>query len=238
MKLFGLSPAFSGRYFPSLVMLCALCLTLVSCAVKDAGQQDDPAQADPNRKNLAYGVSINLPASWTVASSLAPESASKAVLDQRRKKGEGIMLLGATASSRKGAGAPAAKGAGSDPVLTIFLLNDKPYFMPREFVEKIKPHEFEALSRDILEKEKAVAKKNKSKAAPLDIAISRQNISGHLAILSNVLGTDDKGLALRAMRWDVYLPGDAGIAVHAECDPNDSAAEQEIMAIVRTIKIQ
>ncbi|MDR2800422.1 MAG: hypothetical protein LBB52_04040 [Desulfovibrio sp.] len=229
MKPRGLLPVFPGKGVPALIVF-SLLLALASCA-SPGGKKPEQAAApeDPRRQNLAYDLSLMLPDSWTIANRLPPENNSRDSLDQRRKDGKPIALLGATAP---------APAKGNAAVLAVFLSNDRPYFMPREMAEKMKPEDFSRLSRDMLEKETADAKKRKARAKALDIKISRETLGGHLAVLSNILRTDDKGIPFRVLIWNVYLPNGAGITLHAECDPDDAAAERDITDSARTLKIR
>ncbi|MDR3175095.1 MAG: hypothetical protein LBU06_00965 [Desulfovibrio sp.] len=229
MKIRGLFPVFSGKGSPALIVFCILCLALASCASPGGKKPEQATPEDPRQQSLAYGLSLILPDTWTIANMLSPETTSKDSLDQRRKDGKPIPLMGATAP---------APAKGNAAVLAVFLSNDRPYFMPREMAENMKPEDFSRLGRDMLEKEKADAQKRKAKAKPLDIKISRENLGGHLTVLSNILRTDDKGLAFRVLIWNVYLPNGAGITIHAEFDPDDTAAERGVTDSARSLKIR
>ncbi|MDR1946747.1 MAG: hypothetical protein LBQ51_06230 [Desulfovibrio sp.] len=222
----NMTSRFSGGILAGLACLLVLMFSVASCVPKDAAKQE---QDDPNRKHLAYSVSLSLPPTWTVAAELAPDAAPKASLDQRRKGGERIMIFGATA-------APSPKGLES--VIALFLLNEQRNFMPREFAEKLQPHEFDSISAELFEQEKSAAKKSKSKVNLMELKLSRERVDGKFALLHRVLVSDANGVPLRSLRWDIYLPDGAGIAVRAECDPDNGAAEQDIMNTVKSLKIQ
>jgi hypothetical protein len=230
MKPRGLFPAFSGKGSPALIVFCILFLALASCTSPGGKKPEkEAAPEDPRRQNLAYGLSLILPDSWTIANRLSPENASKDALDQRRKDGKPIALLGATAP---------APAKGNAAVLAVFLSNDRPYFMPREMAESMKAEAFVRLGRDMLEKEKADAKKRKAKAKALDIKIAKETLDGRLAVLSDILRTDEKGNPFRVLIWNVYLPNGAGITLHAEFDPDDATAERDIKGSASTLKIR
>jgi hypothetical protein len=219
----------STESFPAgIACLLVLLFSVASCVPKDAAQQET-GTSDPNRKHVAYGISLSLPPSWTVAGELAPDAASRASLDQRRKGGERIMLFGATAP-------PSAKGIES--VAALFLLNEQRNFMPRDFAEKLPREEFERISAELFAQEKETVKKSKSKLTLMELTLSPERVDGKFALLHRLLIADAKGVLLRSLRWDVYLPNGAGIAVRAECDPDNVAAEQDIRAIVNSLKIQ
>ncbi|MDR2668685.1 MAG: hypothetical protein LBC14_01870 [Desulfovibrio sp.] len=219
---------FTGKIPTGIACFLVLLFSVASCVPKDAAQQA-AGPTDPNRKHLAYGVSLNLPSSWTVAGELAPDAASKAALDQRRRGGERIMIFGATAP-------PSTRGIES--VAALFLLNEQRNFMPRDFAEKLPPAEFDRISAELFEQEKAAVKKSKSKLTLMELKLSPERVDGKFALLHRVLIADAKGVPLRSLRWDIYLPDGAGIAVRAECDPDNAAAEQDIRNIVNSLKIQ
>jgi hypothetical protein len=219
---------FIGRIAAGTACLLVLLSAVASCVPKDAAQQES-GPTDPNRKQLAYGVGLSLPPSWTVAAELAPDAATRAALDQRRKGGERIMLFGATAP-------PSTRGIES--VAALFLLNEQRNFMPRDFAEKLPPAEFDKISAELFEQEKAAVKKNKSKLTLMELKLSPERVDGKFALLHRVLIADANGVPLRSLRWDIYLPDGAGIAVRAECDPDNAAAEQQIRNIVNSLKIQ
>jgi hypothetical protein len=221
-------PGFIGRIPAGIACLLVLLFSAASCVPKD-GPQKEESSVDPNRKHLAYGVSLSLPPSWTVAAELAPDADSRASLDQRRKDGERIMIFGAT-------GAPSARGL--DTVAALFLLSEQRNFMPRDFAEKLPPQEFDTISAELLAQEKAAVKKSKSKLNLLELKLSREKVDGKFALLHRVLIADAQGLPLRSLRWDIYLPDGAGIAVRAECDPDNPAAERDIRNIVGSLQIQ
>ncbi|MDR1686317.1 MAG: hypothetical protein LBR82_07765 [Desulfovibrio sp.] len=228
MNTVPLCSRFTGRIQAGIACLLVLLFSVASCVPKDAAQQE-AGSTDPNRKHLAYGISLNLPSSWTVAGELAPDAASKAALDQRRRGGERIMLFGATAP-------PSTRGIES--VAALFLLNEQRNFMPRDFAEKLQPAEFDRISAELFEQEKAAVKKSKSKLTLMELKLSPERVDGRFALLHRVLIADSKGVPLRSLRWDIYLPDGAGMAVRAECDPDNAAAEQDIRKIVNSLKIQ
>jgi hypothetical protein len=120
----------------------------------------------------------------------------------------------------------------------LFLLSEQRNFMPRDFAEKLPLAEFDKISAELFEQEKAAVKRSKSKLTLMELKLSPEKVDGKFALLHRVLIADANGVPLRSLRWDVYLPDGAGMAVRAECDPNNAAAEQEIRTIVNSLKIQ
>ncbi|MDR0339464.1 MAG: hypothetical protein LBH65_04205 [Desulfovibrio sp.] len=220
----------TGRFarFTGIFCLTLAVLVLGACA-KMEGKVAAKAPVNPNDVQMAYNAVITVPSNWQTAALLAPEAAAKAGLETRVKGGERVLLLAAT-------GTPSPKGVES--IMMVFLVNEENTFMPREFAEKLKPEEFAGFSRDLFEREKATAKKNKAKFNLMDLQLSRDTIGGHFAIQHKITVADEKGVPLRSLRWDIYLPGGVGIAVRAECDMEQSAMENEIVNMVRSLRVQ
>ena len=139
----------SAKRFFSLFCLCLLLISLGAC-VKGKSKG---GESNPNEKQLAYGLAMNVPPSWTIATTLPPESSSKDVLDARRKNGEPLLFFETVS-------APSAKG--SQSVISLVLVNEEGRFMPREYAEKLKPEEFEAIAKNMMEQDRALAKKKKN----------------------------------------------------------------------------
>ena len=215
------------------LFLCCAIFMLTSCATKDgsspSGSSRSRAPESPTEKKLAYDVVANVPTSYTIATMLTAEGASKASLDSRRQSGERVLLLEA-------AGVPSPRGI--DPMIAVFLVNQEGTFMPQEFAAKIKPEELAAISQELLAREKAEAKKNKKPAGLLELQISRDNINGNLAIVQRMLVAGPDGKPARLTNWDIYLPNGAGIAVKSVCDQEVAGVENEIVSIARSLRAQ
>lgn len=211
-----------------LFALCCLTLALAACAGKGVKKDAEAPPVNPNEKKLAYGASIVLPPSWQVGDALGPEVA-KASLDSRRASGEHVAIFEA-------GGAPSASGLPS--VVRLYLVNQEGAFMPPDYAEKLQPDEFAALARDLLAQEKAMAKKQKRKDGMLDLQFTRESINGKLAIKHYMLITGPDGKTIRLIRWDIYLPNGAGIAVRSFCDPDSPGAEQEVISTVHSLRVQ
>lgn len=211
-----------------LLALGCLVLSLAACAGKGGAKQADAPPADPNEKKIAYGASIALPPSWQVTSSVGPEVA-KASLDSRKAGGERVAILDA-------GGKPSARGLES--LIKLFLVNQEGTFMPRDYAEKLQPDEFVALAKDLLAREKAQAKKNKQPDGLLDLQIIRETINGKLAVSQRMLIAGPDGKPVRLMYWDIYLPNGAGIAAKTFCDPEAPGAEEEVITIIRSLRVQ
>lgn len=215
----------AGR-FVLLFSLCLLLLALGACA-KGGSKGGEPAS--PNEKKLAYGLSMNVPGGWTVGKSIAPEAASKDALDARRKNGEDIVLaeIGGPAGPR-----------GLPPVIAVILINEEGAFIPREYAEKLKPEEFEAMSRDIMKREKDMAKKKKAKSDLLDVQVSRDSLGGNLALTQRLTVVGPDGKPIRMVGWDVYLPNGAGLAIRCTFDQDVPGAEAQVVSIVKSLRTQ
>ena len=219
---------FAARIAALAALLC-LVLALSACqSTKGAGQKTAAAPTNPNEKQLAYGVSVTLPASWKVPGSMGPE-VTKASLDGRRGGGERILIL-------ETLGSPSARGLES--MIGMFIVSQEGNFMPRDYAEKLQPEEFVAMARDLLKREKDQAKKNKQQSGLLDLQLSRDNIGGLLAITQNMLIAGPDGKPVRLMNWDIYLPDGAGVAVKTVSDPEAPGAETEVINTVRSIRVQ
>lgn len=220
---------------PLLLLLCCLALGLSACvAGKSASSDDDTGSrsrlpSGPNDVKLAYGVTVNVPSAYTVAGSLSPDAANKAALDSRRKGGERILLLEA-------AGAPSPRAI--EPMIALFLVNQEGTFMPLEYAQQIKPEELAAIGKELIEKEKAEAKKKKKPAGLLDLQISRETVNGKVAIVQRMLVAGPDGKPARLTNWDIYLPDGAGLAVKSVYDQNVMGSDSEIGNIVRSIRVQ
>jgi hypothetical protein len=217
-----------GRRVSLLVCLCCLALVFGACA-KGGSKTGGDKPADPNRQQIAYGVSLTKPANWKVAGSVTEQAATKASLDSRRQGGERILLLEA---------AGPASPRGLESMVGLFLVNEEGTFMPRDYAEKLQSHEFAAMSKDLLDREKAAAKKNKTTSGLLDLQVARDDIGGKLAISQRMLVAGPDGRPVRLMNWDVYLPGGAGLAVKTVCDPETPNAESEVINMVKTLRVQ
>ncbi len=211
-------------------LAAALCLAfaLSACQTTKGEGKKAAAPANPNEKQLAYGVSITLPPSWKVADSKGPE-VSKASIDATRAKGDRTLII-------ETLGSPSARGLES--LIVASVVTQQNTFMPREYAEKFQPNEFALLAKDLLKLEKDQAKKAKQPSNALDLQISRENIGGLLAICHKTLMAAPDGKPVLLINWDIYLPNDAGIAVRTVCDPEAAGAEAEVAGIVRTIRVQ
>lgn len=231
MNVFSLQPVrglFSRRV--ALLPLCLVILLAAGCAAKSGKEAVDVKRAErPGETELAYGMGLALPQGWTVVNSLTASSASKQSLDARRQSGERVLLLEA-ASPKSLEGMPSMIG--------IFLANQKDTFMPEEFAAKLKPEEFAEMSRDLLAREKADAKKKKVKSGLLDVQILRDDIGGKMAVSQRMLVTGPDGKAIRLVNWDVYLPNGAGAAIKTVCDPQRASAESEISTAIRSMRFE
>jgi len=225
-----------SRFVPGfLFLLLALSLVLLGagCAGKKASpspSDDAAAPTGPSALQLAYGLSITMPAGYNVASgTMTPQAATKDSLDSRRKSGERILMLEA-------AGAPSTRGI--EPMIALFLVNQEGTFMPREYAERIKPEELDAIGKELLAKEKAEAKKNKKTSSLLDLKISREMIDGKVAIVQRMFVAGPDGQPARLSNWDIYLADGAGVAVKSVYDQDAPGTEMEIGNIVRSLRVQ
>lgn len=212
------------------LLAAALCLAfaLSACQTTKGEGKKAAAPANPNEKQLAYGVSITLPPSWKVPGSMGPE-VTKASLDSRRMNGERILIL-------ETLGAPSPRGL--EPMIGMFVVNQEGTFMPHDYAEKMQPEEFVTMSQDLLKREKEQAKKTKQPTGLLDLQISRDTIGGLLAISQKMLVAGPDGKPVRLMNWDIYLPNGAGIAVKTVCDQEAPGAETEVINVVKSIRAQ
>lgn len=220
--------SFFAARFAALAALLCLALALSACQTPKSGGQKPAAPANPNEKQLAYGVSITLPASWKSPGSMGPE-VTRASLDARRNSGERILILEAL-------GAPSARGLES--MIGMFIVSEEGNFMPRDYAEKLRPDEFTALARDLLKREQDQARKNKQQIGLLDLQLNRETIGGLLAVTQNMLVAGPDGKPVRLINWEIYLPNGAGVAVKTVCDPEAPGAETEVINTVRTIRVK
>lgn len=224
----------SPRRTRNLAVLPAICclvlaLALASCTTGKGGSTKKGAvPSNPNEKRMAYGTAINISPAWSVVRILGPDAATKEALDTRRQT-EGVLLMEAV-------GPATQQGPGS--VLGIFLVKTEGVFIPKDYAERLQPHEFQQLAQDILSAEKAEAKKRKIKSGLLDMQISRETVNGKTALVHRLLGAGADGKTMRFINWEIYLDNGAGIAVKAICDPNQPGAEEELLSIVRSLRVQ
>lgn len=226
------SPAL--RRAGSSILLCIFCccaLILTSCVDAKRTKPDPGRLTPPNsaEKQLAYGASLYLPPSYTVAGNAPPASSDKASLDGRRRNGERILLLEAAAP-------PSSRGI--EPMIAVFLVNQQGTFMPREFAEKITPEELATVSKELLDREKSESKKKKAASSLLDLQISRDTVDGKPAIVQRMLVAGPDGKPARLINWDIYLADGAGIAVKSVCDQEVPGVEAEVSNIVRSLRIK
>ncbi|MDL2266365.1 hypothetical protein LJC46_00045 [Desulfovibrio sp. OttesenSCG-928-G15] len=224
----------SGRGFSlgraALAPLCLVVLLAAGCAAKSGKETVDLKKAErPGETELAYGMGLTLPQGWKVVNSLTASNASKQSLDTRRQGGERVLLLEAT-SPQSLEGMPSMIG--------IFLTSQKDSFMPEEYATKLKPEEFAAMSKDLLAREKADAKKKKTQSGLLDVQILRDDVGGKLAISQRMLVAGPQGKAIRLMNWDVYLPNGAGAAIKTVCDPQRASAESELNTVIHSMRFE
>lgn len=216
-----------GRLRP--VLLCLFALGLAACSTTGSSDSATPAVIIAGESSLAYGTSLTLPVGWQVTGSISPQAASKESLDSRRRNNERVLLL-----ESLGPAGP----RGLESMIAVFVVNEQGTFMPREYAERLTPNEFDALGKDLLAREKASAKKQKTKSGLLDVQVSRDSIGGKLAISQRMLVTGQDGKPVRLMNWDVYMPNGAGIAVKTVCDPENPNAENQIRTAIKSMRIQ
>lgn len=215
-----------------------MALLLAGCSTKDSPgltgssgglPSGTSPTSGPSDVQLAYGISLRVPSTYTLAGTVEPNAATKASLDSRRKGGERVLML-------ETVGTPSSRGI--DPMVALFLVNQEGTFMPREYAERIKPEELNAIGKEILAKEQAEAKKKKKPSGLLDLKINRESINGKIAIAQRMLVAGPDGNPARLIHWDIFLPDGAGIAVRAVYDQDVPGAEAEISTIVRSIRVQ
>lgn len=221
------SPAsLPGRRIFSLIAVCCLALALNGCGKSGPKAGDKPASSG---SQTAYGVSLTTPPNWKIMGNVTGQAASKASLDSRRKNGERVLLLEA---------AGPASPRGLESMIGLFLVNEEGTFMPRDYATKLQAHEFDAMSKDLIKRERAEAKKNKTPSGLLDLQVLRDDIGGNMAISQRMLVAGPDGKPVRLINWDVYLPDGAGIAVKTVCDPEAPGAESEVINMIRTLRVQ
>ena len=101
---------------------------------------------------------------------------------------------------------------------------------------KLTPEEFDVMARDMMDREKALAKKNKTKNSLLDMRFSRDSIGGNLALMQRLTVVGPEGKPVRLMGWDVYLPNGAGLMIRVVCDQEVPNAESEVINLVKTLR--
>lgn len=217
----------------AVLFLCCTTLVLASCATKDSpsssGHAKSKTPVSPMEKRLAYDVTVNMPDSYNIVSMLTPDAVSKDNLTSRIQSGERVPLLEAI-------GRPSSKEV--YPGIMILLVNPDGVFMPLETVNKIKPEEFPAISREILAHEQAESKKRKQKTKLLELQVTRDMINGNVAIVNRMLAANTEGQTARLIHWDIYLANGTGLHVRGFFDPDQPGAENEIAGIVRSLQIQ
>lgn len=212
-----------------LIAVCCLIAAVSACVPKTGPKgAEQKAPVNPDERKAAYGVSMVVPSTWQVQNNAAVQSATKESLDAKRRAGEKTLLLQAV-------GPVSSKGVQS--LVTVELVNQEPGFMPRDYAERLQPHEFEALSKDLLAQDHAEAKKKKSPEYLKDLRMERQNINGNLVIMSRFLIVAPNNIPVYLMHWYVYLPDNAGIFVMAVCDQSAPNAESEVVNIVKTLRV-
>lgn len=218
-----------GKEVQSLFLVLAGCLFLVSLSACVKGGAKGGEPANPNEKKVAYGLTMNVPSTWTVFTLVTPEAVAKEVLDARRKGGERILLLEAN-------GTPGARNF--QPFIAVNLVNEEGNFIPRQYAEKLGPDELDTMAKDMMKREKAQARKNKTKSTLLDMKFSRDTIGGKLALVQILTVVGPDGKPMRLMGWDVYLPDGAGIMIRSGCDQEVPGIENEVIGIAKTLHVQ
>ena len=227
MKIMNSSLAGTSTQRLFLLLILCFALSLAAC-VKSGTKGSGPV--NPNDKQLAYGATITVPTGWTVVNSLPPEAASKAALDGRRKSGQPVVIFEAE-------GQPSA-GRGILSFIGIALVDQEKVFIPRQFAEKLTPEELDRMAKNLLNRERALAKKKKSKNTLLDIQISRDSINGRLALLQRITAANPDGQPVRLLYWDIYLDDGAGLNARAGCDPEAQGAENEVINAIKSLRVQ
>ncbi len=221
MTIFSLKPV--TRL--SLVLCCAAVL-LTSCMPQSG---DSDSVVDSKRQKFAYGISMDVPNGWTVANSVAEGSGDKASFESRVRGGERIMLL----DLRR----PAQNADGMDARVGLFLVNSGKDFLPSDVAARLTPEEFAKLAKDIMERDRKAAERNKSQNNTVDWKISRESIDGNMAILQRGLGVTPGG-QIRVLNWDVYLPDGVGLGIKMLGDPSVPGTESLLEAVARSIQIE
>ena len=216
----------AGHSAKRLFILFSLCLFLLSLGACVKGGSKGGEQPSPNEKKLAYDLAMNVPDGWAVNNATPPE-ATKDSLDARRKNGDAIPLFEVT-------GGASARGIPSS--INVTLVNEEGAFIPRQYAEKLTPEEFDVMARDMMDREKALAKKNKTKNSLLDMRFSRDSIGGNLALMQRLTVVGPEGKPVRLMGWDVYLPNGAGLMIRVVCDQEVPNAESEVINLVKTLR--
>ena len=220
----------SGKAVQRLFFLFAVCLFLIplSACVRGGAKGGEPP-ANPNEKKMAYGLAMTMPPAWAVLNTLSPEAVTKEALDARRKGGERIVLLEAN-------GAPGPRNF--QPFITATLVNEEGNFIPREYAEKLSPQELDVMAKDMMKRERAQARKNRTKNNLLEMTFTRETIGGKLALMQRLTVAGPDGKPIRLLGWDIYLPNGAGIMIRSGCDLELPGAAGEVIGIVKTLRVQ
>lgn len=211
-----------------LLVFCCLAFAASGCTGK-LGPKAGKTPADPNEKQLAYGASLVLANNWNMAALLEPKAMTKADLESRLQQNPRILMMTAV-------GTPSARSI--QPALNVSLVRQEGSFMPRDFAERLQPEEYKALSRDLYEREKETAKKNKVQFNIMNIDLSRESINGNFAVRHKITVADPSGVPINLLRWDVYLPGATGIVILSECDSEQPGTENEILSMARSLRLE
>jgi hypothetical protein len=216
-----------AQRYAVVIALCLWVFSLGACVRSGPGSGAEPG--NPDEKRFAYDLAMNVPANWTVVNSLGADAVPKAALDARRKQGAPVPLFELS-------GTPGARGL--QPSIACFLVNEEGVFIPREYMEKLSPEEFAVMAKEMIKKEKSMAKKNKTRNTLLDMQFSRDSVGGNLALMHRMLTTGPDGKPVHLLGWDIYLQNGAGLTVRCAYDPEVPGVENNVTSIVKSLSMR
>ena len=207
-----------------LLSLLCLAFALASCAT-GTGPGGSSAKST---KQLAYGISVQVPDGWAVDSNVAPEQATKADLETRAAK-EPVLLLSMHRSS--------GTAEGKDAILMLFLVDATRDFVPQDQAAALTQQELDKYAQVILNRAKEAAKRQKTASPLLDWKVSKTRINGNLALVHQGAENRQGG---KLLRYDanIYLPGGKGVGIKTLSDMETPGTEAAINGIINSIQVQ
>lgn len=208
-------------------LLCGMMVFLAACAAKDTSPEG-AVETAMNKRELVYGITVAMPDGWGIASSADAGVAQNTEINEHVAKGERVGILSIYRTGKEG----------NEPTggISLFLVDAKKEFMPQENAANMTPEACEHLSQLIVQRDRELASEKKAKSPILSWSLSRETVSGKLALLQKGLAEAPTG-KVNILYADIYLPNGVGLAVKAAANA-EPGTEEVLRTFVDNIQVK
>ncbi|MDR1359523.1 MAG: hypothetical protein LBJ82_00960 [Deltaproteobacteria bacterium] len=224
----------SAFFFPALCGLVLGCLALSACG--GAGRGSGPATApgaaaapySGQARDLAGGLSIEVPNGWNTVHVLDPGAVSKADLQTRLKTSQAVPLLVLDH--------PTGQGENIDGRFILLITDSAKNFPPEKEVAASTAEELDQRAKAFMRQRNAAAVQQKKQPDTLESRMTKETVDGRMALFHRGIGNGADG-QVHYQIWHIYLPDGLGLAVDAVGSASNPGVEKLLESMVRSIRI-